>query len=145
MKDSGPFKLEFPADTAFVGAARAFCTAIADEAGVDAEAREDVKLAVSEASTNAIWSREVSPASGPIRVTIKREADELLVEVEDAGLSVTPEEPDPSSPPAGQHDSVGTARVDLIGALFPGVDVGVTQTGRLRVAFVIKVSERAVR
>lgn len=145
MKDSGPFKLEFPADTVFVGAARAFSTAIADEAGLDPEGCEDLKLAVSEASTNAIWSRDVSPASGPIRLTMKREADELLVEIEDAGHSVTPQEPEPGSLPAGEHDPVGTARVDLIGALFPGVNVSVTQTGRLRVAFRIKISDGAVR
>jgi len=51
---TGQVELQLPADTQYVGLARLVVTAVARQAGMADERLEDLKIAVSEATTNAI-------------------------------------------------------------------------------------------
>lgn len=51
---NGQVELQLPADTQYVSLARLVVTAVARQAGMDDERIEDLKIAVSEATTNAI-------------------------------------------------------------------------------------------
>ncbi|MGH3922189.1 MAG: ATP-binding protein [Pseudonocardiaceae bacterium] len=79
----GKIELQLPAHVQYVGLARLVVTAVARQAGMAAERIEDLKIAVSEATTNAIKShqrhhREQSPVvlqfgptgNGSFQVTI---------------------------------------------------------------------------
>jgi anti-sigma regulatory factor (Ser/Thr protein kinase) len=67
--------------------ARDFADAAAAEFGFDADARYDVRLALSEAVTNAIQHGSQSPQD-PIRILATEEAGALVFEVLDTGSFV---------------------------------------------------------
>jgi PAS domain S-box-containing protein len=71
-----------------VGRARAFISAIADEAGFGDERVFDITLASSEAIANAI---EHSPVKGEVRIQVVLHADRLEVEVQGPGEFQTPD------------------------------------------------------
>jgi anti-sigma regulatory factor (Ser/Thr protein kinase) len=67
--------------------ARDFAERVAAEFGFDAEARYAVKLAMSEAITNAIQHGSSSPED-PIRIAVAEESGALVFEVLDTGRFV---------------------------------------------------------
>ena len=67
--------------------ARDFAERAAAEFGFDADARYAVKLAMSEAVTNAIRHGSSSPAD-PVRIVVSEEAGALVFEVLDTGRFV---------------------------------------------------------
>jgi anti-sigma regulatory factor (Ser/Thr protein kinase) len=67
--------------------ARDFAERVAAEFGFDAEARYAVKLAMSEAVTNAIQHGSSSPED-PIRIVVAEESGALVFEVLDTGRFV---------------------------------------------------------
>jgi anti-sigma regulatory factor (Ser/Thr protein kinase) len=87
MEDFHPRQQRFPADLALVSEARRFADAAAAAFGLDEEARYSVKLAMSEAMTNAIQHGSSSPAD-PIFVRVDREGDAIVFEVRDTGRFV---------------------------------------------------------
>lgn len=73
-----------------VPALRADVAAYARRAGVREPLLSSVKLAVSEAVTNAVLHAYVGLRPGPVRVEARVEDDRLLVEVSDDGAGMMP-------------------------------------------------------
>jgi anti-sigma regulatory factor (Ser/Thr protein kinase) len=67
--------------------ARDFAERAAAEFGFGADARHDVKLAVSEAVTNAIQHGSSSP-DDPVHIAMAEESGALVIEVKDTGTFV---------------------------------------------------------
>ncbi|MGH9184170.1 MAG: ATP-binding protein [Acidimicrobiales bacterium] len=84
-------RLEFPALPAFVGVARTLVAAVAITVdGIDEARREDLRIAVSEACTNAV---EAQLSGGLVQlVTLRCLADEerFEVRIEDSGAGFDP-------------------------------------------------------
>jgi anti-sigma regulatory factor (Ser/Thr protein kinase) len=84
MADFPPREFQISADVAQLKEARDFAEAAAAEFGLTGDARYEVKLAMSEAVTNAIMHGS-SSAADEIRVTATCESDALVFEVADSG------------------------------------------------------------
>jgi anti-sigma regulatory factor (Ser/Thr protein kinase) len=84
MTDFPPREFQISADVARLKEARDFAEAAAAEFGLTGDARYEVKLAMSEAVTNAIMHGS-SSAADEIRVTATCESDALVFEVADSG------------------------------------------------------------
>jgi anti-sigma regulatory factor (Ser/Thr protein kinase) len=95
--------------------ARDFADAAAAEFGLDGKARYMVKLAMSEAVTNAIQHGSSSPRDS-IRLTVMEEAGALVFEVEDTGRFV------PRVAPRGEVPEGGRG-LDFMRKLMDEVDV----------------------
>jgi anti-sigma regulatory factor (Ser/Thr protein kinase) len=72
------------ADVTRLKEARDFAERCAADFGLGEDARYQVRLAISEAVTNAIQHGSSSP-SDPIRITVAEESDALVFEVADTG------------------------------------------------------------
>jgi anti-sigma regulatory factor (Ser/Thr protein kinase) len=93
------FEATFPSDPPGVGALRREVAAFAERVGMDEEGIGSVKLAVSEAATNAVvHAYRDSESAGELRVRAFVDASELVVIVCDTGLGVAPR---PDSPGLG--------------------------------------------
>jgi anti-sigma regulatory factor (Ser/Thr protein kinase) len=87
MVDFEPREHSIRADVERLKEARDFAERAAAEFGLDAHGRYSVKLAMSEAVTNAIQHGSSSPED-PIRIVISVEASALVFEVLDTGTFV---------------------------------------------------------
>jgi anti-sigma regulatory factor (Ser/Thr protein kinase) len=101
VADPSVVELEIPPGSAYVAIVRLAIAALARGAGLDEEAVEEFKLALSEACTNAVLVHEESSIQEPVEVRWIEEADRLIVEVLDRGPSPGPEKE------ADQFDSQG--------------------------------------
>lgn len=75
--------MAIPAGTAYVGIVRLAVGSLARAAGFDEERVDDIRIAVSEACTNAVLSNEAAGSSDEIVVGWSEEADRTIVEVGD--------------------------------------------------------------
>ena len=87
MVNFKPRKHSIRADLRLLKEARDFAERAAEEFGLDGAAGYDVKLAMSEAVTNAIQHGSSSP-SDPIKIGIAAEGQALVFEVLDTGRFV---------------------------------------------------------
>ncbi|HEX2050231.1 MAG TPA: ATP-binding protein [Actinomycetota bacterium] len=89
-------ELEIPPRSQYVGVVRLALSALARGAGLDDEVVEDLKIAVSEACTNAVLSHEEAATDAAVCVTWTRGAGEVAVEVGDRGpvYDVDADDPD---------------------------------------------------
>lgn len=86
-------ELRIPPDSQLVGLARYVVMVAARKAGMGDERSEDLRIAVSETTTNAIFAHERAQTSAPITLTFgPEEADAFVVAVEDAGPGFDPGE-----------------------------------------------------
>lgn len=106
MSDSGRsdwLTLTLRADPAVVRVARSFIGAVAAEAGVGHDELEDMRLAVSEAVTNAVRATRRVGAEEAVVVRCAARPDEMVVQVQDAAggfdpsVTATPTEELPAS------------------------------------------------
>ncbi len=65
---SAPAELVVPPDTRYVGLARLVVCAAARQAGLDDERTEDLRIAVSEATANAILAHQRTGSGEPVRL-----------------------------------------------------------------------------
>ena len=94
-----PFEATFPSSPSGVGAMRREVAAFAQRAGMDDEGLGSVRLAVSEAATNAVvHAYREETGDGDLRVRAFVDARELVVVVSDAGIGLAPR---PDSPGLG--------------------------------------------
>jgi len=75
------FKFSVPGKPEYVGTVRMAISSLANNVGFDVEAIEDIKVAVSEACTNAI--RHGKQENGSFEVSCEMEKDKLVVSVID--------------------------------------------------------------
>lgn len=98
------FDLELPPNAEHLGTARAFAAALARSLGASGEAIEDLKLAISEACTDAL------AADRNVRVRAVHEDGVLAFEID---------APEGSSTAEGLDGTGVPARVELVRTLFP--------------------------
>ena len=100
--DRGPVELQIPPDTRYVGLARLAVCAVARDAGLDEERTEDLRIAVSEATANAVLAHQRERTEDPVclRFGVAR-GGAFEVSVADCGPGFDPGE------------QVGTSEYDL--------------------------------
>ncbi len=79
------FSLEFSSEPDFISTARLFAGAAARYYGCDEEAVQDVKIAVSEACTNAVKAHSMALVASPVRVDVRLVGDRVEFNVIDSG------------------------------------------------------------
>lgn len=92
-----PVEMSIPAGTAYVGIIRLAVASLARSAGFDEERVDDIRIAVSEACTNAVLAHEEAGSNDPITVAWEEAADRIVVQVRDrvgtpAGNGVSPQD-----------------------------------------------------
>ncbi|HYD10956.1 MAG TPA: ATP-binding protein [Acidimicrobiales bacterium] len=113
-------RLELPAQPAFVGVARSVVAAVAGSIdGIDDDRLEDLRVAVSEACTNAVASEGGDDARVIVRCTLREERFEVVIEDTGTGL-------DPASLP---DTDAGGWGLQLIEALVDGVTFRAASSG----------------
>jgi serine/threonine-protein kinase RsbW len=117
--------LDIPAHPEHVRTARLFAAAVARHFSLDEERVEDLKVAISEAVTNAIHAHRAAAVDEPVRVAAVPEASRIRFDVVDAGAGFDPElalsYQQDYTPPAGISE--GTLGLVLIRSLFPAVEI----------------------
>jgi serine/threonine-protein kinase RsbW len=95
-------RLEIPARPLFVGVARSVVVAVASGVdGLDADRVEDLRLAVSEACTNAIEAHQAGQVDQRVVIRCLRSASSLEVSIEDSGSGFEPGEAGSGPMPEG--------------------------------------------
>ena len=112
--------LEIPATPAFVGVARSVVyAAAAIVPGIDDDRLDDLRIAVSEACTNAVEAHQSVQSTDRVILRCDLERGRLLVRIEDSGDGFDPDampvRPEPGSP--GHLDAERGWGIQLIRAL----------------------------
>jgi serine/threonine-protein kinase RsbW len=87
----------------FVGAVRHVLGALGRLAEFDADSVEDLKLAVSEAVTNAITREAAAESGAEVRVVATRDPGTVRIEVTDAGAAFDPEAAEAAEDPGSSQ------------------------------------------
>lgn len=88
--NTGCIELRFPADARYLVLARLSLSGVAQTAGLDPETLADLKLAITEACSNAVRHAYGADGGGDITLRIDLETDRLSVEVSDLGGGFDP-------------------------------------------------------
>ncbi|MCA1727038.1 MAG: ATP-binding protein [Actinobacteria bacterium] len=123
----------------FVGAVRHVFHALGVLSELPPGALEDLKLAVSEAVTNAIGRQ--GETAGEVRITASREGDGVSVEVADSGPAMNPsllEDPDPAEPSSQEFSFESGLSLPLIRGLVEDLDFDAPGEGGLTVRFSVR-------
>lgn len=84
-------RLEIPAQPAFVGVARTVVTAVVTQVdGIPEDRLEDLRIAVSEACTNAVEAHQADDVTQRVVLRCLVDDDTLEVRIEDAGSGFSP-------------------------------------------------------
>ena len=78
-----PVELEIPPRSPYVGVVRLAARSLARQADLDEDVAEELRIAVSEACTNAVLAAEESGSELPVRVTWSQDDDRITVLIED--------------------------------------------------------------
>lgn len=129
------YVLEIDPDPHLVPTARMFAATLARQHGCAEESVLDVKIAVSEACTNAVQAHHDRGVESPITLRVEERGSELCYEVEDAGqgVDVVPAEPPEVFRRAIEDDTPDQTGMGLalIRALFPGAEFASIGDGTL--------------
>jgi serine/threonine-protein kinase RsbW len=112
-------RLEIPALPAFVGVARTVVVAIATSLdGIDDDRLEDLRIAVSEACTNAVESQGDGDTRQRVVLRCLLDGQRLEIRIEDAAAGIDPDDvPPPGEPGLELPDAERAWGVQLIQAL----------------------------
>lgn len=135
MTAEDQFRLEFSSDPGFISTARLFAGAAARYYGCDEDAVQDVKIAISEACTNAVKAHDSGLISMPVRVVVRPADDRVSFEVIDSGGGFEQDggNGDGSKDPDALLESgIG---LQIIRALFPDTEVASNSEGGTTVRF----------
>ena len=128
----GVIELEIPARAEFVALARLVVSALASSDSTLADERiDDLKLAVSEACTNAIEAHDAAGSAERVLVRCQAGTEALEVCVEDRGQGFDPSDL-PDHPPVTDPDRLKFERglgIPLIRALVDEVEFSPTDSG----------------
>jgi serine/threonine-protein kinase RsbW len=103
-------ELEIPARAEFVALVRLVVSSVASSRRILAEARiDDLKLAVSEACTNAIEAHDAASADEHVVVRLAEADDRLQVSVDDRGVGFDPDSL-PEHPPVTDPERLNFER-----------------------------------
>ena len=129
------FSLEFACEPDFISTARLFAGAAARYYGCDEDVVQDVKIAISEACTNAVKAHADALISSPIRVLVREREGRVVFEVVDAGGGFERSNGNGSGhvdPDALLESGIG---LQIIQALFDDTEVGPNGEGGTTVRF----------
>jgi serine/threonine-protein kinase RsbW len=107
----GEIELRLPPDAAFVGLARLVVITAARKAGMAGERVEDLKIAVSEAATNAIRVRTRGGKDDPVVIRFGRTGQSFAVTVADADPEAARGARDRDRPP-GMDSGLGLQLIE---------------------------------
>jgi serine/threonine-protein kinase RsbW len=132
--------LDIPPDPEHVRTARLFAAATARHYGIGEEDVEDLKVAVSEAVTNAIRAHADAAVGDPISIVASADGSAVRFDVIDAGAGFDPAERASDSadytPPGGLIE--GTLGLVVISALFPNAAIVSNPDHGMTVSIVIE-------
>jgi serine/threonine-protein kinase RsbW len=132
------FRLEFSSEPDFISTARLFAGAAARYYGCDEDVVQDVKIAISEACTNAVKAHGNALVTMPVRVIVQPADQRVEFQVIDAGggfersggngeRSVVPDD-------VLLESGIG---LHIIQSLFPDAEVGPNAEGGTTVRFTV--------
>jgi serine/threonine-protein kinase RsbW len=128
------FRLEFSSEPDFISTARLFAGAAARYYGCDEDAVQDVKIAISEACTNAVKAHDSALVSMPVRVVVQPTGERIEFQVIDSGGGF--ERGDGNGDRANDGDLLESGiGLHIIQALFPDTEVGPNADGGTTVRF----------
>jgi serine/threonine-protein kinase RsbW len=128
----GSIVLEIPARTEYVSLVRVVVAAAAEiEPDIASEKIEDLRVAVSEATTNAIEAHDLHGVADRIRIECNLADEEIAVVVHDMGMGFEPDEvpslPEPDAPERLLHES--GLGVHLMQLLTDESEISATEAG----------------
>ena len=85
-------EIAIPPGSVYVGIVRLAVGSLARAAGFDEERVDELRIAVSEACTNAVLTNDEAGSTDPITIAWHEAEDRVVVEVGDRGTSPEPEE-----------------------------------------------------
>jgi serine/threonine-protein kinase RsbW len=146
-EQTGEIVLEIPARTDYVSFVRVVVAAAAElEPHMDAERIDDLRVAVSEATTNAIDAHVSHDSTDRIRVQCNLAEDQVAVVIHDEGVGFEPDDlpelPPPESPERLLHES--GLGVPLMRMLADEAEI-VSHEGGTRIRLVVYSSRRRRR
>lgn len=136
------FALEVPPTPDQVRTARLFAAAVARHFGYPEERIEDLKLAVSEACTNAIKAHSGSNLDEVVAIRAHQESGILRFDVIDAGPGFDQPALDDEAtrtPATGLHE--GSLGLSVIRSLFPEVEIRRNDPRGMTVSFTISADQ----
>ena len=139
--NSGSFALEVPPEADQVRTARLFASAVARHFGADEDRVEDLKVAISEATTNSINAHRKADISDPVRIAAASEDEGVRFSVIDAGPGFSTEDmlADTRSEVTPAHGLFeGSLGLTLIRTLFPGVEISQNTDRGMTVTFILE-------
>lgn len=128
-------ELRLPPDVAYVGIARLVVTAAARRHGMDDARVEDLKIAVSEATTNAIVAHQQVAAEQPVVLSFGPRGEHFQVLVKDTGPGYEP--PPPATDRERHWDDEGGLGITLIRGLADEVSFVREQGTRVDMRFAV--------
>jgi serine/threonine-protein kinase RsbW len=139
-------RLEIPAQPAFVGVVRSVVAAVAGAVeGIDDDRLEDLRVAVSEACTNAVEAHRREALDDRVVVTCTLTAERLEVRIEDSSsefdITDVPAAPGPDAMPSASSERGWS--IQLIQALVDDVTFRQTAAGTA-VDLVVRLDETAL-
>ncbi len=93
-------EIEIPPRSPYVGVVRLVVSSLARAAGLDEEAVDDLRIAVSEACANSVLAQEATGVDDPVLVTWDHDDERVVIDVRDHRAA-----PDPSI--GSEFDSQG--------------------------------------
>jgi serine/threonine-protein kinase RsbW len=132
------FSLEFTSEPDFISTARLFAGAAARYYGCDEDAVQDVKIAVSEACTNAVKAHGNALISTPVRVLVRPSGDRVEFKIVDAGGGFQHEGNGGGQPVDAETLLESGIGLQIIQALFPDTEVAPNTEGGTTVRFSVQ-------
>lgn len=134
------FVLTLRPEPQYVGTARAFAAALARHFRCDEERVQDVKVAISEACSNAIKAHRSADVGDPVRLVVRRTEEQLWFEIADqgAGFELTSVRDLPLSDDDLFEGGIGLM---LIRSLFPQTSIDRNHSGGMTVRFPLPLVE----
>ncbi len=129
------YELRVVPDARYVATARAFAASLARHFRAEEDQVQDVKVAISEAWSNAIKAHRSSGVDEPIQLAVRRRPDGLWFEVADSGSGLGPEHE--ARIPGADSAELPEAGVGLliIRSLFPAAEVVRNASGGVTLRF----------
>lgn len=127
-------ELQIPARSPYVGVVRLALSSLARTAGLDEEALDDLKIAVSEACANAVLASEEAGSDDLITVHWTEEEARLIVDISDPAGS----RPDlDAEPDTGGFSSRLMMSAALLETLVDGCEIDAVEEGGIRTRLVV--------